>query len=162
MTFTRADREWWFSPRTNHVIYGEITWREVNGSLVGSLPYHDADLHPLQPVVLFLIKARMKYAPTMLVKLGETCLARVDVNGVHNFPDGLRESTHLQIYATGNDRTPTTTELLDFPDVPASYEVEFDQQMWHAMYESAPYLNLDLHGLDRRSPIPHFPEGRRI
>ena len=160
MAFTRADREWFFNPQTSHVAYGEIEWRFINGVHRGKLVIAEGYGSAHHPEFVLMLRPPTPWMITLTVSLGGACLARVDVNGPHREGRVVRTFTHRQIHNLPN-AAPETEELRGFPVVPDPRVLEFDLQMWVVLEAAAPYLNLDISGVDRQIPFPALIERGR-
>lgn len=142
--FTRAEYERFCDPGTTHVGYGEVEWSTDGSKAVGRFEI----VSDMVSVEMLIRLNRMRLdEPTILVKLNNHHLARIDVNGRHAFPDGVRRSTHLQAHANGSESKEVTTELTSYPPLDMAGYPDFDTQLMKCFQMSEPHLRVEVSGV---------------
>jgi len=110
--------------------YGTLSWQRQGASWVGTfLVYPHPSLPPdLEVEIRFMAHPMRPEQPSVVFRLGGKMASRVDVNGLHSFPDGTRKSTHRQSQPAGHDTPEVTVELSDQEFPPLSLAVATMQE----------------------------------
>ena len=138
--------------------YGEPTWAPLNGAWRGRLSCSTTLIErELALEVEFRPSPLRASEPTVVLLCGGSWVARVDVNGSHTWPDGVRRETSHYHWRDDEDDPKGDAVLFEggFPYVPHVPGALRDGCLWQVVVDSCRVLGVDYAGISWIDP----PEG---